>query len=45
VDLAAGSCECEDHQRNGGPCLHAYAALLYRAWIRRAARTIAPVLA
>jgi hypothetical protein len=31
VDLAAGSCECEDHQRNGGPCLHAYAALLYRA--------------
>jgi hypothetical protein len=46
VDLseARESCECEDHHRNGGPCLHAYAALLYRAWTRRAARTIAPVL-
>lgn len=46
VDLAedAPRCECEDHQRNGGPCLHAYAAMLYRAWLRRAARTIAPVL-
>jgi SWIM zinc finger len=45
VDLAAESCECADHQRHGGPCKHAYAALLYRAWIRRAARTIAPALA
>jgi hypothetical protein len=45
VDLARETCECEDHHRNGGPCLHAYAALLYRAHLRRAARTIAPVLA
>ncbi len=44
VDLAAESCECADHKRHGGPCLHAYAAMLYRAWIRRAARSIAQVL-
>lgn len=45
VDLAGETCECADHDRNGGPCLHAYAAMLYRAHLRRAARTIAPVLA
>jgi hypothetical protein len=47
VDLGADapSCECEDHKRNGGPCLYAYATMLYRAHLRRAARTIAPVLA
>jgi SWIM zinc finger len=45
VDLEAGTCECEDHKRYGGPCKHAFGAMLYRAWIRRAARTIAPVLA
>ncbi len=46
VDLAAAPrCECADHKRNGGPCLHAYAALIYRAHLRRAARIIAPVLA
>jgi hypothetical protein len=43
VDLAAESCECYDHRRNGGPCLHAYAAMLHQAWLRRAARTIAPL--
>jgi hypothetical protein len=43
VDLAAESCECFDHKRNGGPCLHAYAAMLHQAWLRRAARTIAPL--
>lgn len=45
VDLAGESCECEDHKRRGGPCKHAYAAMLYQSWLRRAARTIAPVLA
>jgi hypothetical protein len=45
VDLAGETCECEDHKRNGGPCKHAYAAMLYQAWLRRAARTVAPVLA
>jgi hypothetical protein len=40
VDLAAESCECEDHRRNGGPCKHAYAAMLHQAWLRRAARTV-----
>jgi SWIM zinc finger len=47
VDLAAAAprCECADHKRHGGPCLHAYAALIYRAHLRRAARVIAPVLA
>jgi hypothetical protein len=44
VDLEDQSCECEDYKRHGEPCLHAYAAMLYRAWIRRAARTIAPAL-
>jgi hypothetical protein len=45
VDLEAETCKCEDHKRYGGPCKHAFGAMLYRAWIRRAARTIAPVLA
>ena len=45
VDLDAEACECPDHRRTGGPCKHAYAALLYRSWLRRAARTIAPALA
>ena len=45
MDLEAETCECEDHKRYGGPCKHAFGAMLYRAWIRRAARTIAPVLA
>ena len=44
VDLEHHGCQCVDHQKTGGPCLHVYAAMLYRAWIRRAARTIAPVL-
>jgi hypothetical protein len=43
--LEAETCECEDHKRYGGPCKHAFGAMLYRAWIRRAARTMAPVLA
>jgi hypothetical protein len=41
VDLAGESCECRDHNRTGGPCLHVYAAMLHQAWLRRAARTIA----
>ena len=45
VDLATETCECADHRRNGGPCKHAYAAMLHQAWLRRAARTIAPLLA
>jgi hypothetical protein len=45
VSAVAPSCECADHKRSGGPCFHAYAAMLYRARLRRAARIIAPVLA
>ena len=41
VDLGRESCECRDHARTGGPCLHVYAAMLHQAWLRRAARTIA----
>ncbi len=41
VDLERESCQCRDHKRTGGPCLHTYAAMLYRSWIRRAARTVA----
>ncbi len=44
VDLERQSCDCRDHARTGGPCLHVYAALIYRAHLRRAARIIAPVL-
>ncbi len=44
VDLAAETCECADHKRHGGPCLHAYAALLYRAYLRRAARIVATIV-
>jgi hypothetical protein len=44
VDLAQETCECYDHKRNGGPCLHAYAAMLHQAWLRRAARTVAHAL-
>ena len=45
VDLERQSCECYDHRRSGGPCLHVYAAMLYAAWLRRAARTIAAAMA
>jgi hypothetical protein len=31
VDLECQSCECRDHQRTGGACLHVYAAMLYQA--------------
>jgi hypothetical protein len=41
VDLERETCECRDHARTGGACLHTYAAMLYRAWVRRAARVIA----
>jgi hypothetical protein len=41
VDLERETCQCRDHQRTGAPCLHTYAAMLYRAWLRKAARTIA----
>jgi SWIM zinc finger len=44
VDLERQGCDCRDHARTGGPCLHVYAAMLYRAHLRRAARIIAPVL-
>jgi hypothetical protein len=44
VDLAADTCECFDNRERGHHCKHLYAARLYRAWLRRAARTIAPVL-
>ena len=44
VDPAAETCECLDHQRTGGPCKHAYAAMLHQAWLRRAARTVAHAL-
>jgi hypothetical protein len=44
VDLAGETCECEDHKRNGGPCKHAYSAMLYQSWLRRAARRVALVL-
>ena len=45
VDLERQSCECRDHARTGGPCLHVYAAMLHQAWLRRAARTVAASLA
>jgi hypothetical protein len=45
VDLERESCECYDHRRNGGPCKHAYAAMLHQAWLRRATRAIAPMFA
>ena len=45
VDLERQSCECRDHARTGGPCLHGYAAMLHQAWLRRAARTVAHALA
>ncbi len=45
VDLERQSCECRDHARTGAACLHIFAAMLYAAWIRRAARTIAHTLA
>ena len=45
VDLAQETCECYDHRRNGGPCKHAYAAMLHQAWLRRAARTVVMGLA
>jgi hypothetical protein len=43
VDLSAGEgrCRCRDHARTGEPCLHIYAATIYRAHLRAAARTIA----
>ena len=44
VDLERQSCECRDHARTGGPCLHVYAAMLHQAWLRRAARTVAHAL-
>lgn len=40
VDLERQSCECPDSRR-GYVCKHVYAAMLYAAWIRRAARTVA----
>ena len=40
VDLAGeGRCECADNAC-GNICKHIYASLLYRAWIKRAARSI-----
>ena len=41
VDLAAETCQVRDQQRTGGPFKHAYPAMLHRAWLRRAARTVA----
>jgi len=41
VDLERETCECRDHARTGAPCLHTYAAMLYRAWLRRSARVVA----
>jgi SWIM zinc finger len=41
VDLERQSCECRDHQRTGGACMHIYAAMLYQAWIRRSSRVVA----
>jgi hypothetical protein len=43
VDLEQGYCACADYRRNRVPCLHIYAAMLHQAWLRRAARTIAPI--
>ncbi len=45
VDLERETCECRDHHRTGGPCLHVYAAMLYRAWARRTVRVLAGALA
>jgi SWIM zinc finger len=52
VDLADEVCNCEDFEffgrDHGVACRHVYAAAIARAkrrlWLRRAARTIAPVL-
>jgi len=44
VDLERQSCECFDSRHRGHHCKHLYAALLYRSWLRRAARVIAPTL-
>jgi hypothetical protein len=44
VDLEKGSCECFDNRERGHHCKHLFAALCYRATLRRRARAIAPVL-
>ena len=44
VDLSRETCECRDHRRHGGACLHIFAAMLHQAWLRRAARTVAHAL-
>jgi hypothetical protein len=44
VDLNAGTCECFDSRERRHHCKHLYAARLYRAWLRRVARIVAPML-
>ena len=38
-----GRCSCPDYQRRHETCKHLAAAELYWSWLRRAARTIAPI--
>ena len=43
-DLALERCQCRDHRRSGGLCLHIYAATVYRAHLQAAARAVAHAL-
>ncbi len=49
VRLDLPACTCKDFQRHAVEdefaCKHVFAALVYRAHLRRVARTVAPVLA